>query len=217
VYHVLHRHLTPRHSPCALCSFSCLLRSPRLSPCRLPAPTERVLPTGSHSHWNRSGARSNREPFVTFVFASPECLHSRYASTFLPILLLTCATRWENRSLWSLLSLFVRSSACRWPLPPRALVCLSAPEANRRRCRYRYRLSAPTLLIPPANKKARQGPGQELSSRAFPAALAMSSSPAFCPVFLYLVPCNLSLVSPPMEMRGLEPLASAVQRRRSPS
>jgi hypothetical protein len=191
VYHVLHRHLTPRHSPCALCSFSCLLRSPRLSPCRLPAPTERVLPTGSHSHWNRSGARSNREPFVTFVFASPECLHSRYASTFLPILLLTCATRWRRALFVSCLAEASPLSVFRFQRLPLA----SASEVVRtaRSCTPlgpRGQSPPPSLLyllIPPANKKARQGPGQELSSRAFPAALAMSSSPAFYPVFLYPV------------------------------
>jgi hypothetical protein len=103
----------------------------------------------------------------------------------------------------------------------------SAPEANRRRCRSR--LSAPTLLIPPANKMARQGPGQELRLKRFPCvfpyvlvACILSRLPLPCtllpvPCYLYPATRNSQLVTHPMEMRGLEPLASAVQRRRSPS
>src|SRR5690606_36491094 len=54
VYHVLHRHLTPRHSPCALRSFSRLLRRPRSSrrqavclPCsfRCPSGARPAAPT----------------------------------------------------------------------------------------------------------------------------------------------------------------------------
>jgi hypothetical protein len=131
-------------------------------------------------------------PSLRSCLLSPECFHSRYASTFLPILLLTCATRWRRSPSLSCLaeasplsvSRFQRlrlASAsesshrgCGGPYSP-LLYAPSAPEANRLRLRS-------SLLLIPRYPLLTKWPGR---GQAKNIALSLSLRLSLCPRTLH--------------------------------